>query len=93
MRAPLSKFVAAHRRSLSFEKIICCGTAGYLGAVILSVDAVGALHQWARLAVNSLDAKRAGDANAWSGWCADYRADRLSLCGSSHHVLIKIKKR
>ena len=62
-----------------------------LGAVVLSVDAIGALHQWARLAVNSLDTKRASDASAWSGWCVDYRADRSSLCGLSrtyeHHFI------
>jgi hypothetical protein len=44
---------------------------------VFSADAVGALQRWAVRAISSLDARRNGDADSWSGWCAEYRARRL----------------
>jgi len=49
---------------------------GKKGGDVFSIDAVGALKRWAVQAIFGLDARRSGDSNAWSGWCADYRADR-----------------
>jgi len=48
----------------------------FRGETIFCVDVVGALQQWAQCATEALDAKYAGDANAWSNWCERYRADR-----------------
>jgi hypothetical protein len=57
---------------------------GKKGGDVFSIDAVGALKRWAVQAIFGLDARRSGDSNAWSGWCADYRADRNNA--ESRHV-------